>query len=292
MLLSIITPTHNRSDLLIRAIKSMQAQSYVDWELIVVDDGSTDNTADVVEAFREDARIRYHYQENKQLNGARNTGVSLAQGAYCGFLDDDDEFLPNHLAVMAVAIQANNSAHDIYRSGEILRREGKDQKAHNYSNNEDVLPQYWEHSTGMFGMMIRTAVLQETPFNEQHLLLDDFLWLNHVLPQASFHQVDAHTAVVNLHANQRSAHYLNDELLEQNIDRLAKAYNLPGVPERVPFEAYQHQILHQYLHYSRQLGRKGKAIKALKYWRRGLTYASTQEAKELARTILTVLTGK
>ncbi|MEM6772180.1 MAG: glycosyltransferase family 2 protein [Bacteroidota bacterium] len=285
MLLSIILPTHNRAALLPRAIASVLAQTYTEWELIIVDDGSTDGTAEVVKPYTKDDRIRYHYQNNRQLNGARNTGIGLARGQFAGFLDDDDELLPNHLAVMAAAIGEDGAERDIYRSGELLERGGQTTAGHNYTNGQDILPQYWTHSTGMFGMMIRTTLLREHPFDERVMLLDDFLWLNQVLPQAKFRQLDTHTVLVHLHPEQRSAHYLTDELLEQNVSRLAEAYNLPGVAASVPFSAYQQQVFHQYLHYSRQLARKGKAIKALKYWRKGLSYATTENARELVKTV-------
>lgn len=284
MLLSIILPTHNRATLLPRSINSVLAQTDQQWELIVVDDGSTDNTRAVVTGFA-DERIRYVHQENRQLNGARNTGVANARGTYTGFLDDDDEFLPEHLARLRHAIEIGNGRHDIYRSGEIMRRGEKETPGVNYRNGEDILPQLWTHPTGMFGMLIRTDILRDHPFEEAHLLLDDFLWLNKVLPDLDVQQIEAHTAVVNLHPEQRSATYLNDELLQQNIARLAEAYNLPGVSERVPFDAYQAQIFHQYVHYSRQLSRKGKNIKALQMWRKGLSYATVDDAVEMAKTL-------
>lgn len=281
---SLIIPTHNRAHLLPRAINSVLAQTDGNWELIVVDDGSTDDTKAVVSKYS-DARIRYVYQTNRQLNGARNTGVRHADGQYAGFLDDDDELLPDHLARLHQAITETNGKFDIYRSGEILRRSAKDTPGVNYNNGEDILPQFWKHPTGMFGMLINTDLLSEHTFDEAHLLLDDFLWLNKVLPHATVHQVDAHSAVVNLHDDQRSAHYLNDELLHKNVSRLAEAYNLPEVSTRVPFSAYQQQVFHQYVHYSRQLGRKGKTIKALRMWRKGLSYATTKDAREMARTM-------
>lgn len=289
---SIILPTHNRAGVLPRAIRSMLTQTYRKWELIIIDDGSTDNTRQIVGEFQEDPRIRYHYQENRQLNGARNSGVQLAGGEYLGFLDDDDEFLPNHLSVLAALIAADNGQHDIYRSGEIMQRGAKQTKGHNYQNGKDILPQYWEHVTGMFGMLIARKIMEQNPFDAAHLLLDDFLWLNQVLLTASLRQSPTYTAIVHLHPGQRSAGYLTDELLAQNISRLAAAYNLPGVPERVPFSAYQFQIFHQYLHYSRQLGRAGKRVQAIKMWRRGLAYATTDNARELARTLLLCLTGR
>lgn len=288
---SLIIPTHNRANLLPRAIDSVLAQTDGNWELIVVDDGSTDDTKTVVGRYT-DPRIRYVYQTNRELNGARNTGVRHVRGRYTGFLDDDDELLPDHLARLHYSIEKTNEKFDIYRSGELLRRGKKVTEGVNYHNDQDILPQFWENSTGLFGMLLKTDFIQEYPFDEAHLLLDDFLWLNAVLPHAAFHQIDAHTAVVNLHPAQRSAHYLTDEILHQNVSRLAEAYNLPEVNARVPFSAYQKQVFHQYVHYSRQLGRKGKTIKALKMWRKGLSYATAEDAAEMARTMYAAVFGK
>ncbi|MCC7354412.1 MAG: glycosyltransferase [Anaerolineae bacterium] len=97
---SVITPTYNRADMLGDAIQSVLAQDLTDWELIVVDDGSRDNTREVVAGFA-DPRIRYIYQENKGLPGARNTGIRNGQGQYVAFLDSDDLFSPGKLTSQA-----------------------------------------------------------------------------------------------------------------------------------------------------------------------------------------------
>ncbi len=93
---SIITPTYNRADMLGQAIQSVLDQDFTDWELIVVDDGSRDHTSEIVAGFA-DPRIRYIYQENKGLPGARNTGIRQARGQYIAFLDSDDLFLSHKL---------------------------------------------------------------------------------------------------------------------------------------------------------------------------------------------------
>lgn len=93
---SIVMPVYNREKLVAAAIDSLIDQTYTNWQLIVVDDGSTDNTAAVVQAFT-DARILYHYQTNAERSAARNKGISLASGSYILFLDSDDYFLPDHL---------------------------------------------------------------------------------------------------------------------------------------------------------------------------------------------------
>lgn len=103
---SVIIPTYNRADMVSDAIESVIAQSCADWELIVVDDGSTDNTPQVVGAFN-DTRIKYLYQPNKGLPGARNTGIRASSGACVAFLDSDDLFLPGKLQQQAAFLAAH-----------------------------------------------------------------------------------------------------------------------------------------------------------------------------------------
>ena len=94
---SVIIPTFNRAELLSQAIRSVLAQGFGDYELIVVDDGSTDSTGEVVASF-EAQRIRYLRREDTgSAAAARNTGILRARGKYISFLDDDDEYLPEFL---------------------------------------------------------------------------------------------------------------------------------------------------------------------------------------------------
>jgi len=94
---SVILPTHNRAALLKRSIKSILNQTYKDFELIVIDDASTDDTEDVVRNFG-DKRIRYIKQRvNMGAQVARNAGITASKGKYIAFQDDDDEWLPAKL---------------------------------------------------------------------------------------------------------------------------------------------------------------------------------------------------
>ncbi len=105
-LVSVIIPTHNRATLLAEAIDSVLQQTFSDFELIIVDDGSTDNTPQVVAAY-DDPRIVYIRQDGQERGAARNRGVAAAQGEFITFLDDDDWFLPHKLAVQVPYLQAN-----------------------------------------------------------------------------------------------------------------------------------------------------------------------------------------
>lgn len=94
---SVIIPTYNRAHMVSRAIQSVLNQTYQDFEIIVVDDCSTDNTEEVVKGFN-DSRICYiRHEQNRGGSAARNTGIRIARGEYIAFLDSDDEWLPKKL---------------------------------------------------------------------------------------------------------------------------------------------------------------------------------------------------
>ena len=94
---SVIIPTHNRADVLGRAVASVLAQTRADLELIVVDDGSTDHTARVLAGF-DDPRLTGMHQENKGVSAARNRGIAASRGELVALLDSDDWWLPEKLA--------------------------------------------------------------------------------------------------------------------------------------------------------------------------------------------------
>jgi hypothetical protein len=105
-LISVILNTYNRAALLPRAVESVLAQTYEDFELVVADDGSTDRTPSVVAEFR-DRRVRYVRQDNAGLSAARNAGVASSSGRYVAFLDDDDEVLSGWLDAFAGMISTS-----------------------------------------------------------------------------------------------------------------------------------------------------------------------------------------
>lgn len=100
---TIIIPSFNRAHVLLRAIQSVLEQSYDGFELIVVDDGSSDNTKEAVEGCSDD-RLRYHYKTNGGVCTARNIGAALARGEYIVFLDSDDMVTSHWLADFKEAI--------------------------------------------------------------------------------------------------------------------------------------------------------------------------------------------
>lgn len=105
---SVIIPCYNHGHYLPRALKSVLAQTFTNWEAIIVDDGSTDNTREVAAQFT-DVRIHYVYQDNRGLSAARNAGIRRAEGDYLAFLDADDEWEPCFLEVCQRALAAQQT---------------------------------------------------------------------------------------------------------------------------------------------------------------------------------------
>ncbi len=115
---SIILPTYNRASMISRAIESVINQSFTNWELIIVDDGSTDNTKGIVDSFiKSDKRIKYFYQENSERSAARNNGISKAKGDWICFLDSDDLYHNNHLETFFNFISEHQFKKGLFFSG-------------------------------------------------------------------------------------------------------------------------------------------------------------------------------
>lgn len=118
-LVSIIMPTYNCGRFIAESINSVIAQTYTNWELLIVDDCSTDNTKEVVAAFK-DPRI--HYQCNERNSGAavtRNTALRLAKGKYIAFLDSDDLWLPEKLEKQIQFMEKNGYSFTYHEYNEI-----------------------------------------------------------------------------------------------------------------------------------------------------------------------------
>lgn len=118
---SVIIPVYNRETFIAEAIQSVLSQTFTDLELIIIDDGSTDNTAQIVQAV-DDPRLRYIPQENRGVSAARNHGISLAQGDYIAFLDSDDSYLPTKLERQIALFQADSTLGMVYTEALIVNQ--------------------------------------------------------------------------------------------------------------------------------------------------------------------------
>jgi len=101
-------PAYNAGKYIDEAIESVQNQTYLNWELIIVDDGSKDNTSEVIKKYSEDKRIKYIWQKNGKQGKARNTAILNSKGDYLAFLDADDVWFPDKLKKQLEEIKRNS----------------------------------------------------------------------------------------------------------------------------------------------------------------------------------------
>lgn len=117
-LVSIIIPAYNSGDFIVDTLKSVQEQTYQNWECIIINDGSTDNTEKVVLSFIKESstpdKFIYHFQENGGLSSARNKGMTLSKGDFIQFLDSDDLLFADKIQVMVDKYESTKTTDCIY----------------------------------------------------------------------------------------------------------------------------------------------------------------------------------
>ncbi len=180
---SIVIPTFNRANFIENTIESILQQEYDNYELLVVDDGSTDNTKEIVNTIIEknpEKKIRYILQKNSERGAARNNGLKASTGDYLIYMDSDDTLYKNHLSV------ANEFIRD-HRSPEVfhLRYDLKDQELKKYGEgpiykttaNKDLI---FGNFLSCNGVVIRKDIALENQFEENRAMAtveDWHLWL-------------------------------------------------------------------------------------------------------------------
>ncbi len=136
-LVSIIVPCYNQGEYLIEALESVECQTYLNWECIVVDDGSTDNSKDIALSFCEkDNRFFYIYQENQGPSIARNFGIANSHGRFILPLDGDDKIHKNYVEQAASILNDNNEVKIVYCKAEFFGKASGEWKLEDY--NEDL----------------------------------------------------------------------------------------------------------------------------------------------------------
>ena len=168
-LVSVIIPTYNRSDLITRAIDSVLIHTLQDFEIIVVDDASLDDTESVVKNIT-DNRIKYiKHSINRHGSAARNTGIKAATGQYIALLDSDDEWLPTHLETKVTYVQNNScsgvfGSYYIYYSDDLIREINCQPQPPNCPLAEYILSGKGDTRTSTF--VFETNPIQKVLFDE------------------------------------------------------------------------------------------------------------------------------
>jgi glycosyltransferase involved in cell wall biosynthesis len=191
---SIIIIVFNGAKYILNAIGSVFDQTHQDVEIVVVDDGSTDNTKGVLESLIKEDKIRYFYQENKGTSGAYNTGVGLARGKYVKFLDCDDVLYPRQLELQVNHLQ-NRPENIISVTDYEIEFENKNKKTIKIRlrKKEDQLEQFIEGNPcpGHTILISRALILQAGGYDEELINREDtYLWIRVILQGGVFEKVD------------------------------------------------------------------------------------------------------
>lgn len=256
---SIIIPTYNRASFLPRAIESVLAQIYENWELIVVDDGSNDNTREVVASFK-DERIRYIYQENQERSAARNTGINNAVGEWICFLDSDDEYLPNHLMELNNKILTLKTP-SLVLTGNLIVSPNQTKKHPLIQTNANiVLREVLAKFILMNSVCVHKSIFERNRFDIRFRVWEDtHLWMR-IAAQFPVFQINKFTCVQHVHDNstvQQGMRRIKWKEVKQYVEAIADLRdNYKGIfdgklSER-DFDRYIQSKYEMYLYRARQ----------------------------------------
>lgn len=196
---SIVIPTYNRANYLPKAIESIVGQTFSDWELIIVDDGSIDNTKEIIQSYK-DSRIRYIYQENAERSAARNNGINHVSGDWICFLDSDDEYLPFHLDYLKKFIEENCIQTAMIVTGLRKNLEGlfSDKDFLNLKN-PSIHEEIWTQFILPTQTCVSKSIMQANKFDVRFRLWEDtHLWLR-IINDYSVYQIEQYTVIQNIH---------------------------------------------------------------------------------------------
>jgi glycosyltransferase involved in cell wall biosynthesis len=174
---SVIIPTFNRAHTLERAINSVKAQTFKQFELIIVDDGSTDNTAKLLKQYKD---IKIITQDNMGVSHARNSAIAQAQGQYISFLDSDDEWLPHKLEAQLQLLDSTNVKW--VHGEEIWIRNGvrvNQMKKHKKGGGNQFIPSLERCMISPSTVIIEKKILEKAGcFRDDYPVCEDYdLWL-------------------------------------------------------------------------------------------------------------------
>lgn len=184
-MVSIIIPLYNKQGQIERCLNSIKDQTFKDWELIIIDDGSTDKSAEIVESFLYDNRIHYYYKQNGGVSSARNMGMKKATGEWIVFLDADDYFFSEALEILLVTAIQNKtlvSAANFYaenKNGRYLQCIGKDRIVKNNFRSWYFMTCYPRAGAVLF----HSSVVKELSFDESLSRYEDAKFLFTIMRQ-------------------------------------------------------------------------------------------------------------
>jgi glycosyltransferase involved in cell wall biosynthesis len=199
MKIALIIPTFNRGYCLSSTIQSVIQQTYFNWTLTIIDDGSTDNTKEVVESFN-DPRIKYVYQENAERSAARNNGIVHSETNWICFLDSDDEYSSNHLSTLVEFIEKENPSPGLIVTG-LLIDNGKARIKKDFLDLQaNILDEIGRKFLIPSQVCVHSTILSNEKFDPRFRLWEDtHLWLR-IAAQYPVYQIEKYTVTQHVHS--------------------------------------------------------------------------------------------
>ena len=221
-LISVVIPAYNAEQFLDETLESVLSQTYENWECIIVNDGSTDNTESVVKKWCEkDARFRYFYKENSGASDTRNLGIKEARGEYIAFLDADDLYMPNFLEICLenlVEKDVDLVAPKMLEFWNVQNGviEDEDKKDYLYSGKEGIA--LFLHSNRLtMALLCKKSVMDEVGGFTWHKKAEDLhCWLKVLFAGYKIYRLGEYYAYRRMHNNSWSSMDINcsKEVLE------------------------------------------------------------------------------
>lgn len=283
---SVILPTYNRIYYLMDAIQSVLIQEYEDFELIIVDDGSTDGTTEAVQKLK-DNRIHYYYQENSGRSSARNVGLEKATGDYIAFIDSDDIWLPNKLRQQVEILDNSQEKIGVIHGGVIFFKEKKQKKlvektwkSYNYRSDSSVFDLLtWKLPMPIDCLLIRKKCFEIVGnFNEELDIHEDIELFVRILNKYEMKQTRSYVALCRNH--QKNTRSLPSNVIAMNIikfiDILFNSENTQILPSKVLIKKDYIYAFH-YSIIANQCSFKGDKELSLKYYKKSFSYLNKKE---------------
>jgi glycosyltransferase involved in cell wall biosynthesis len=289
---SIIIPTYNRAHLVSKAIESVIAQTFADWELIVIDDGSVDSTSEIVRPYLKDYRVKYHFQNNQERSAARMNGVALSSGLFICFLDSDDYYLPNHLEVLNKTIAEKNEQIGLYYTFAIKCKADGTEELQVISDLSalTVMQQIREDSICTNGISIHREIFRHFQYDKRLTIGEDSHLYYRIATRYPVFRIAAHSHVYFFH----ESNSVNDKNRIRNLNSFILYLHDLISDERIraQFEINYNEkrLSDNYRWIAFEYAKKGNRIKALKSiansWRWAPEFTSIKEKIRLVLYLL------
>lgn len=260
---SVIIPTYNREKFIAFAVESVLNQSFGDWELIVIDDGSTDQTRALFNSWFDDPRIRYFYQENQGQSVARNRGVAEANGDFIGFLDSDDIWLSDKLEKQLAVFDRCTDVDIIHGDEIIIDEVGKVLSKLNMTRYSGFITARLlaDNCISMTTALVRRGCFEEMGgFDESDRVAEDYeLWLR-FSTRYRFHYEPGYVTLYRSMADQLST---NTRLRLLANERIINRF-LARFPDAVSPEERRSGLCRFHIRKARYLASAGCRIEAIR----------------------------